>query len=76
MKKIPNNFIWEHKQLLLILFFFFFADMTDIALKLEKTGPTFQLSISVYPCHPSQHADRRQETSSLFDSSCKHFKAF
>ena len=50
--------------------------MTDIALKLEKTGPTFQLSISVYPCHPSQHADRRQETSSLFDSSCKHFKAF
>ena len=35
MKKIPNNFIWEHKQLLL-LFFFFFADMTDIALELEK----------------------------------------
>ena len=74
MKKIPNNFIWEHKQLLL---FFFFADMTDIALTLEKNWPNFStVNQCLYPCHPSQHADRRQETSSLFDSSCKHFKAF
>ena len=49
MKKISN--VFHQAELTLVIFWVIFA---AIALKLEKLGQPFQVSIHVHPCHSLQ----------------------